>query len=309
MYSTLPELAKLEHLVRGFSLLPRQPIHSLLSGRHASRLRGRGLNFEELRHYRSGDDIRTIDWKATNRTRKPQVRVYTEERDRPALIVVDQRLSMFFGSRRSLKSVAAAEVAALGAWRVLSQGDRVGAVVFDDKDTVEVRPHRSRRRVLQILKAILEKNHALSAESEVTPNPEMLNRALREVCRIAKHDFLIFLVTDFDGANDETRELMTRLAWHNDVIAAFVHDRFEIRLPEAGRLVFAEQAAQLEVDTLDAKLREGYQASFEKRLAAIREELLKRAVPVIPIDAGEEVPGQVQRHLGQTISARRAQNR
>ena len=119
-------------------MLPRQPIHSILAGRHASRLRGRGLNFEELRSYLPGDDIRNMDWKVTARMRKPHVRVFTEERDRPTLLVVDQRLSMFFGSARAMKSVAAAEATALAAWRVLEAGDRVGAIVFDDHDLIEI---------------------------------------------------------------------------------------------------------------------------------------------------------------------------
>ena len=119
VYVTLDELMRLQHRTRGaFSFLPRQPVHSLLAGRHASRIRGRGLNFEELRGYLPGDDIRTIDWKVTARTRKPYVRVFTEERDRPALLVVDQRLSMFFGTKKNMKSVTAAELAAAGAWRV-----------------------------------------------------------------------------------------------------------------------------------------------------------------------------------------------
>ena len=112
--TTLDELILLKADARGFCFLPRQPVHSLLAGRHASRLRGRGLAFEELRHYRQGDDVRTIDWKATARLRSPHVRVYNEERERPVLLVVDQRRPMFFGSRRAMKSVAAAEVAALG---------------------------------------------------------------------------------------------------------------------------------------------------------------------------------------------------
>jgi len=91
VYCDVRDLARLKHRTQGFSLLPRQPITSILSGPHASRLRGRGLNFEELRRYFPGDDIRTIDWHVTARTRRPHVRVYTEERDRPLLLVVDQR--------------------------------------------------------------------------------------------------------------------------------------------------------------------------------------------------------------------------
>ena len=99
------------HTLLDFHFRPRQPVHSLLAGRHASRLRGRGLAFEELRPYLPGDDIRTMDWHVTARTGKPHVRVYTEEKDRPVLLVVDQRQNMFFGSKRAMKSVAAAEAA------------------------------------------------------------------------------------------------------------------------------------------------------------------------------------------------------
>src|SRR5262245_23494864 len=99
VYVALDELIALEHGARRMSFLPRQPVRSLLSGRYASRMRGRGLNFEEIRTYHIGDDVRTIDWKATARLHKPQVRVFNEERDRQGLVVVDQRVSMFFGSR------------------------------------------------------------------------------------------------------------------------------------------------------------------------------------------------------------------
>jgi uncharacterized protein (DUF58 family) len=95
VYTSLACLRGLEYQARNSSFLPRQPARSALSGRHASRVRGRGLNFEELRGYLSGDDIRSIDWKVTARTGGPHVRVFTEERDRPALILVDQRLSTF----------------------------------------------------------------------------------------------------------------------------------------------------------------------------------------------------------------------
>ena len=128
VYADLRSLVQLQFKARGFSYLPRQPVHSVLTGRHSSRVRGRGLDFDEIRRYLAGDDIRTIDWKVTARTRKPHVRVYTEERDRPQLYVIDQRLSMFFASRGRMKSVVAAELAALGAWRAMAVGDRAGGV-------------------------------------------------------------------------------------------------------------------------------------------------------------------------------------
>ena len=94
VYVDLDGLLAFEHQARTVSFLPRQPVHSLLSGRFASRMRGRGMNFEEIRVYRTGDDVRSIDWKVTARLQRPHVRVFNEERDRPALLVVDQRLAM-----------------------------------------------------------------------------------------------------------------------------------------------------------------------------------------------------------------------
>lgn len=127
VYVSLAQLMALEFKARDLSFLARQPQGSILAGNHASRLRGRGLNFDELRRYQPGDDLRHLDWRASLRTGKPVVRTFTEERDRPALIVVDQRMSMFFGSQRSFKSALAAELGALTAWMVFNAGDRVGA--------------------------------------------------------------------------------------------------------------------------------------------------------------------------------------
>ena len=244
VHTSLEELVRIQYRARGFNFLPRQPVHSLLTGRHASRMRGRGLNFEEIRAYLPGnDDVRSIDWKVTARMGQPHVRVYTEERDRPAWLVVDQRISMFFGSRMNMKSVTAAELAAAAAWRVFDQGDRVGALVFDDSDVTEIRPHRSQDNVLRILHAIVEKNQALSAGSDVRRNASMLNRALDGVAKVAPHDCLIAIVSDFDGADDATRRLVSRLAQHNDVIAAPIYDPLATEVPKSARIVVSDLRA------------------------------------------------------------------
>ena len=145
VHVTLQHLRNLEGSSRGLTFLPRSNAASALNGRHASRLRGRGLNFEEMRDYLPGDDIRSIDWKATARTGSPHVRVFTEERDRPALLVVDQRMCMFFGSELNMKSTTAAEAAAMAAFRILDAGDRLGGIVFDDNGQKELPPRRSAR--------------------------------------------------------------------------------------------------------------------------------------------------------------------
>jgi uncharacterized protein (DUF58 family) len=298
VYVTLDELTRLQFLARGFSFLPRQPVHSLLSGRHASRIRGRGLDFEELRGYLPGDDPRTIDWKVTARTGDPHVRVYTEERDRPALLIVDQRISMFFGSVQSMKSVSAARLAAASAWRVTGAGDRVGAIVFDDETAEQITPHRSTETVLRILHAIVDRNRALRADSPARANPAMLNEVLATADRIAKHDFLVAIVSDFDGCDAETTRLVTRMAQRNDVLAIPVFDPASQELPEAGRLVVGDGELQMEIDFGTGKARTRLLELAQGRLAAVVSWQNEIGVPALPVSCGEDEMAQVRRLLG-----------
>ena len=299
VYASLDELMRLRFKASGFSFLPRQPIHSVLSGRHASRLRGRGLNFEELRNYLPGDDTRNIDWKVTARTREPYIRVYTEEKDRTVWLLVDQRISMFFGSRWKMKSVVAAEAAAVAAWRVLSQGDRVGAVIYDDSDLAVIPPHRSEERVAQILKQVVRKNHALNAKSDIEPGPHMLNRALQRVAALARHDCLICLIGDGTGIDEDTRKYVTRLTEHNDVLSVFIYDPLEQSMPEAGRLVFSDGLSQLEFNTGDRALREAFSRDFEQRVERMKATSRRHAIPLLPVHTAAPVLEQVRADLGQ----------
>jgi uncharacterized protein (DUF58 family) len=299
VYASLDELMRLRFKASGFSFLPRQPIHSILSGRHASKLRGRGLNFEELRNYLPGDDTRNIDWKVTARTREPHIRVYTEEKDRTVWLLVDQRISMFFGSRWKMKSVVAAEATAAAAWRVLSQGDRVGALVFDDSDLRVIPAHRSEERVAQILKQVIEKNHALNARSDKKPGPHMLNHALKRVAALARHDCLVCLIGDGTGIDDDTRKYVTRLTEHNDVLSVFVYDPLEQAMPEAGRLVFTDGLSQLEFNTGEKALREAYGNDFQVRIERMRATSRRHAIPLLPVHTAAPVLEQVRDELGQ----------
>jgi uncharacterized protein (DUF58 family) len=302
IYASLKALVSLQHQASGFSFLPKQPVHSILSGRHTSRLRGRGLNFEELRHYRAGDDIRTMDWKVTNRTRKPHVRVYTEERERPVLLVVDQRISMFFGSQSKMKSVIAAELAALSAWRVLSVGDRVGSLVFNDTEIIETRPHRSRKTVMQILHNVLRLNHKLSAEYTDTQNDSQLNVVLKETERLSGHDYLVVIISDLSGWNDETVKRIKRLGRHNDVMVSLVFDPLEKTLPDTSQLVLSDGDLQIQVDAAQAGLGLQYTEHFESGVEHLQSELRKHGIPIVPMNTTETVLNQIRQAIGERSS-------
>ena len=298
IYTNLHALVRLRYGATGFSYLPRQSVRSLLSGRKRSRLRGRGLDFDELRHYRPGDDIRTMDWRVTNRTGKPHVRVYTEERDRPVFVVVDQRLSMFFGSERKMKSVIAAEVAAITAWRVLAVGDRIGAILFDDQRLLEVKPTRNERRVMGWLGDLAKMNNALSVNPGHDINPAALGEALRQLEHSVSHDYLVVLVSDFHGWDDAALATIRRISQHNDVICALVFDPLERNISRADSLVVSDGRLQLKIDPAHQGLGEKFEASFHSSIAHVQGELRRHDIPVLPVETSTPVTDQLREKLG-----------
>lgn len=296
-YANLDDLIRIRFKARDFSFKPRQPVHSILSGRYASRLRGRGLNFEELRRYQPGDDVRTMDWKVTARTRSPHVRVYTEEKDRRVLLVVDQRLNMFFGTRERMKSVTAAELAALGAWRALDAGDRVGLVAFNDSDVVDIKPQRSQKTVMSILNAVLNMNHSLRIGTGVAPGPERLNEALTKAVRLAPHDVLVVLISDFFGADGQTDRLASQLAAHNDVLGLLVHD--PVRLDPAGcNISVSDGELQMPLELANAKIRQAIANDYREEQERITHFLRRLSAPLFLISNEGDVVDQVRRLLG-----------
>jgi uncharacterized protein (DUF58 family) len=302
VYVSIEHLVRLEHRSRGLSLLPRQSRRSVLAGRHASRMRGRGLDFEEIRAYVPGDDTRNIDWKVTLRTGRPQVRAYTEERDRPMLLIVDQSMSMYFGTVHAMKSVIAAELAAVAAWTVFAAGDRVGAVVFDDKNIQDIRPHRSRNRIHAVLGAIAEANAGLHADSPVPLNPQQLDRALERALALATHDHLVCVISDFAGASERTRLLLRELAGSNDVIAALVYDPTTLDIKPGAPIVVTGGELQIELDIGErSAVRSALSEHFQGRQKDVAELLRRSGVPMMAFDTAGDVVDQLRRLLGRNV--------
>jgi uncharacterized protein (DUF58 family) len=304
-YIELQSLVNQQYKARGFSLLPSRPIQSLLSGRHSSRIRGRGLDFEELRGYLPGDDIRTMDWLVTARMQKPFVRVFTEERDRTTVTVLDQRINMFFGSRVSTKSVAAAEIAALAAWRAFHQGDRIGTLVFNDSHITEIKPHRSQATVMRILEESVNLNRELRADCPVSSNRKMLNEVLECVSRLARHDYTILLISDFHGVDAKTDELLLSLRQRNDLMAALIYDPLEMKLPSTGELVASNGQLQAELQFGRERIRKSLQDASDGRIRHILAWGAKLDMPVLPISTAEDTAAQVQCALGRAATQKR----
>ena len=296
VYVDLQTLIKMQFEIRGFSLLPKQPVQSLLTGKHRSKLRGRGLDFEEVRAYEHGDDIRNIDWKVTARVRKPHTKVYTEERERPVFIIVDQSASMFFGSSKQMKSVSAVQTAALAAWKVLTVGDRVGGIVFNDVEHTETKPNRDRRAVQRFLQMMVEKNTALSAKSYQNQNTGMLSAVLQKTAKLVTHDYLLLVVSDFAGFDAQTMKTLISLSRHNDVILFMISDPMESTLPD-GDMVISDGEFQLSLKSGDQTYRDKFREAYIKKMDDIRSQTKSYNISFIEISTGSPVSSQIRKLL------------
>ncbi|WP_421194604.1 DUF58 domain-containing protein [Aeromonas enteropelogenes] len=226
LYCDYPQLAALRAQEPLCRLPPFHRLRQLISGQHVSRLRGRGLNFEELRHYRQGDDIRQLDWRVTFRTGKPHVRVYNEEKDHHVLLCVDQRASMFFASLDTMKSVVAAQCAALLGWSVIRHSDRLALCPFNDEEVAVNTPVRSQGSYLMQLRQLAQFNLALNVSSR----PEQtsgLERLLDQLLQRRERDALIVIASDFHDCDEAAISRLQQLQRHSRLLCLLISDPLE----------------------------------------------------------------------------------
>ena len=265
-YVTLEDLLRLRLTTRAAE---RELFDARLgaSGARLSRFRGRGIEFTEVRSYQPGDDVRSIDWKVTARRMTPHTKVYTEERERPELIILDQTRNMFFGTGTRLKSVTAAETAALLAWQYLARGDRVGGMILSEQGNTLVKPKRRLAATLHLLRAITAANRALHARLNDPAMP--LAQAIEEACRLAPTGHGIHIISDFADDSSELKRPLQRLARHNQVRLIYIYDEFEAS-PPAGRFPLSCLDARLIFDTTSEAARARIGASFDARVTSLQ---------------------------------------
>jgi len=304
IYVTLNELLKFAYVAKGFSFLPSQPVHSILSGRHGSKVRGRGMDFSEMKQYVQGDDTRSMDWKATRRTGKPYIRVFNEERDRNVWLVVSQRNSMFFGTKVMMKSVSAAHLTALSAFRVLDSGDRVGAVIYNDETLKFFKAERSKQSVIHILSEVVQQNQALHA-SNTSNAKDKLNEALKIVSATAKHDDLVILIGDGRAMDEESIRYITSLSAHNDVIAALIYDPMEQVLHPSSSLFLSDGSSSVDVNSSSKIFQKRFSKNQNDRAEKVMHLSKKHTIPLFSISTERSVLKQVQEQLGAAVSKKR----
>lgn len=261
---------------------------SALAGPYRASFRGRGMDFEEVRNYQPGDDVRAIDWRVTARTGDAHTKLFREERERPVFIVTDQRNSLFFGSNLCFKSVLAAEVAGLLAWSALKQNDRVGGLVLGNREVADIRPKRSKSSVLRLLHSIHEHNNALVKDAAHSANGEelSLNGALEDTRRLNKPGSAIFIVSDFHDFDERCSKQLFQLAKHNEVTAIMVFDQLEANLPPAGDYEVTDGMHRGLLNTRDSDTQEQFAQGFARWHEQLHTAMSKSGVPLISLQTG-----------------------
>jgi uncharacterized protein (DUF58 family) len=292
---SVPSLLALHHDAESIALKPGR-IRAGNSGTYLSPFKGRGMEFDEVRPYMQGDDVRMLDWRVTARTGRAHTKLFREERERAVLLWIDLRQPMFFATRGAFKSVRAAQAAALLGWSAVQQGDRLGALLFSEQQHTELRPKRGKPPLLHLLKKIAEL--ASPTANDQQGHSDTINQALLRLRAVAQPGSLIALCSDFSGMDAQSEAHLAQLARHNELMLIDIHDPLEAELPPAGKYRVSDGRAFLTIATADAAWRVRYQQNFEQQRERLRQLCRQHRMTLVPMTTAEAPQKALQRSLG-----------
>ena len=296
---SLQQLLALQSFSRGFELRKQRKFLSSMSGSYLSRFRGRGMDFEEVRAYQPGDEVKNIDWHVTARTNKVHTKLFREEKERPVFIITDQSNSLAFGSRSAFKSVTAAYTASLMAWSAYQNGDRVGGIIFSDYNHHEIKPKEGKKSILRYLHSLAEYNQELIAndfnkkqEKNYSELSFGLDNALSFLHQVIRPGSLVFIISDFIGFNKESINYLRLINRHNDIISFFIYDPLEKQAPKKGIYPVGdgENYSLWNINSKEEK--KLYRDAFLNRRENINSTLLSLGIPLIDISTTDN-PSQI----------------
>jgi len=282
----LDELLELRHQAHTLGLASHHLVNTTFSGLYASVFRGQGLNFEEVREYREGDDIRNMDWKVTARTNEPHMKVYREERERSVVLCVDHGPHMYFGTRGTFKSIQAARAAALLGWAANSVNDRVGGMLFGDADSglIHFQPTKDRRAVWRLLKEMA--NPVRHAQRGI----DCIDLVLKRAERGSGTGSLIFVIGDFNRELQGLDRTLGQVCQKHSVVLVPVDDPADREIPSVGRALFRDIEGRIvEIDTDDADGRRAFTERWEMRRATLVRLANRLGIAVIPVQTSTDV--------------------
>lgn len=274
---------------------PGQIPPGALAGERVSRQQGRGLNFDSLRRYQPGDDVRLIDWQATARLRSPWIRLYNEERERPIFLIVDQRLDMFFATRGQTKSVAAAKIAGLLAWRSWHDGDRLGSAVFSDTKYNLQKCRSPKSNLPAVLDDVLQYNQQLPERyPDETPASVTLTHVLQHAIQLIPSGSWVAVISDFHDLDAPGEALLAALRRRCEISAFMILDDLHLKLPAHGDLAASYHGHEAAF-SLSHRLKDEIQQSTTSRLAHQQNRLTRLGIRVNQIVVAQDLLKQLQK--------------
>ena len=275
----------------------RRAVDEMLAGEYLGVFKGRGVEFDEVRQYQVGDDVRMIDWNVTARTGEPFIKRFIEERELSLYFLVDMSASGRFGSKEMTKRQAAAELTSLLAFSAVKNHDRVSLILFTDEVEHYVPPGKGRSHVMRML------NDLLSFEPK--RRGTNIASALDFLGRITKKQAVVFLVSDFQATGHE--EALTSLARRHDLIAAMMGDENERELPTVGLLHIrdAETGATRIVDTGSADIRSGFRRSVDNHRQELHELFEEADIDYFDVMTGADHVAQLHEFFSARIKSPR----
>jgi uncharacterized protein (DUF58 family) len=283
----LDDLLELRHQAHALGMASHHLVNSSFAGLYASVFRGQGLNFEEVREYQQGDDIRNMDWKVTARTGEPHMKVFREERERSVMLCVDKGSHMEFGTRSTFKSIQAARTAALLGWAANHQHDRVGGVLFADPDQENqyFRATKDRRALWRLLHAL-----TISTNQTTDTRTEKLPDILRKASRGIGTGGLVFVIADFNQPQQGLDKALAQLVQHHSVVLIPVDDPADYELPDMGNVLFRNAHGELlSVNTSDQQGQQYYLQDWTQRRQLLLQTANVLGIAVIPVRTDEDV--------------------
>lgn len=236
------------------------------AGEHSSRLRGRGMIFEEVRAYSPGDDVRHIDWRVTARTNAVHTKIYSEERERAVFFCVDLRAPMQFATRGAFKSVVAARLATILAMIASKNGDRIGALAIAGNH-LALKSSRGMSAPLKFYRYLCQQHQFACQERAVVD----IKDALRQLYNIAKPGSMVFFLSDFADINADNKKLLVDLTRRTELTLIHIFDPIEAALPANTKLRFKDQHGQVLIDTHSKKELAAYRHKFTERLMRLEQ--------------------------------------
>ena len=244
---TIDELIQYQNKASLINLTAVKNIQSQMSGNYLARTKGRGMEFDEVRHYQNGDDIRAIDWRVTARTGITHTKLFREEVERPVIIATDLSSNMLFGSQLLFKSVQAAHLASLVAWHAKIRGDRVGGIVFNEFQHSELKPRSRQQGVLHYIHTLMtcHENSLEQSQNNVQNNTQPLDdeknsqHAFEENClrirQVSRPGSLVYLITDGHHINHEAIRHLSNISQHCELVVCLISDPLEHNLPASDK--------------------------------------------------------------------------